>query len=83
MAHPVAANKTLDARAKQQNNKIPIGVDIEQPKQYLTIEIPCDDSPVTLLAIGEIVEYVSARLRALGVDPVRTKFHSASDIEAI
>lgn len=57
--------------------------DMVQQKKYLTIEIPDDTSPATLLVVGEIVQYATTRLRTLGVDPVRTKFYSARDISAI
>ena len=34
--------------------------------KFLTIELPDDDRPETLLAIGEIVEFAAKKLRAIG-----------------
>ena len=34
--------------------------------KFLTIELPDDDRPETLLVIGEIVEFAAKKLRAIG-----------------
>jgi len=52
-------------------------------KKFMVIELPPDEQPPTLAAIGELCEIVSRHLRALGVDPVRTRFLCAESIDVI